>query len=33
MDIRLEGSFRVTENNWVEGRTRGFYAAAEVQGE
>lgn len=32
-DIRLEGSFRVTDNSWVEGRTRGFYAVAKIRNE
>lgn len=31
-DIRLEDSFSVTENAWIEGRERAFCAEAEIQG-
>lgn len=30
-DIRLEGEFTVKEDRYVDGRTRGFYAGAEVK--
>jgi beta-glucosidase len=30
-DIRLKGSFRVTENAWLAGRTRAFYALGEIK--
>lgn len=29
-DIRLEDSFTVTENSWIDGRDRGFCASAEI---
>ena len=29
-DIRLKDSFRVTENAWLAGRTRAFYALGEI---
>lgn len=32
-DIRLIGSFRVTESGWISGRERGFYATANLIGE
>ena len=31
-DIRLEDSFSVTENAWIEGRERAFCAKAEIKG-
>lgn len=31
-DIRLEDSFRITEDGWVSGRERGFYADVRVEG-
>ncbi len=30
-DIRLRDSFRVTENAWLAGRTRAFYALGEIK--
>ena len=30
-DICLKDSFRVTENAWLAGRTRAFYALGEIQ--
>ena len=30
-DIRLEDEFTITENAWIEGRNRGFYADVEVR--
>ena len=30
-DIRLKDSFRVTENAWLAGRTRAFYALGEIK--
>lgn len=30
-DIRLNGEYRVTEDAWIDGKTRAFYAKAEVR--
>ena len=30
-DIRLNGEYRVTEDAWIDGKTRAFYAKAEVK--
>ena len=30
-DIRLKDSFTVTENAWLEGKNRAFYALGEIQ--
>ena len=30
-DIRLKDSFNVTENAWLAGRTRAFYALGEIK--
>lgn len=30
-DIRLTGSYEVTENGWVAGKDRAFYAKAAVE--
>lgn len=32
-DIRLTGAYRVTEDRWIEGRDRAFYARASVSDE
>ena len=31
-DIRLKDTYQVIEDGWLEGKNRGFYAQATVQG-